>query len=101
MYKYRVDPEHEAAGLIWISKQTPYYWSEDLSNDMFGYESRKELETDIALIYVMPALLKQGFEEWGSLESSWRWRWKDITSGSYPLEKLPAHVRDIAQALYY
>ncbi len=34
-------------------------------------------------------------------DSSWRFRYVAIARGDYPLEKLPPHVRDIAERLYY
>ncbi|EMJ63446.1 MULTISPECIES: hypothetical protein [Leptospira] len=34
-------------------------------------------------------------------ESSWRFFPDEISSGKYPLEKLPEHVREIAKELYY
>jgi hypothetical protein len=34
-------------------------------------------------------------------EESWRFFAKDIAEGKFPLKKLPDHVRDLAQELYY
>ncbi|EKO32764.1 hypothetical protein [Leptospira santarosai] len=34
-------------------------------------------------------------------KSSWRFYLKEISSGTFPLEKLPEHVREIAKELYY
>ncbi|WP_017852015.1 hypothetical protein ACO1KB_19210 [Leptospira interrogans serovar Szwajizak] len=34
-------------------------------------------------------------------ESSWRFFPLEISSGKYPLENLPEHVREIAKELYY
>ncbi|EKR98420.1 hypothetical protein LEP1GSC125_1846 [Leptospira mayottensis 200901122] len=34
-------------------------------------------------------------------ESSWRFYLNEISSGKFPLEKLPEHVREIAKELYY
>lgn len=33
--------------------------------------------------------------------SSWRWHAHEIIKGAYPLENLPAHVRDLAREMYY
>lgn len=32
---------------------------------------------------------------------SWRWHGEDILEGTYPLENLPDHVRELAEELYY
>ncbi|MDI7157196.1 hypothetical protein QMM53_11670 [Leptospira santarosai] len=34
-------------------------------------------------------------------ESSWRYFPNEVSSGKFPLEKLPEHVREIAKELYY
>ncbi|EMP80045.1 hypothetical protein LEP1GSC162_0721 [Leptospira santarosai str. CBC1531] len=34
-------------------------------------------------------------------ESSWRFYLKEISSGTFSLKKLPEHVREIANELYY
>jgi hypothetical protein len=34
-------------------------------------------------------------------DDTWRWDYHLIAKGEFPLEKLPSHVRDLAQRLYY
>ncbi|GEM_PF-3226086 len=76
---------------------------EDFENEVYRLDEEPDKSSDIQLIAIMPDLLKH-YEDQSDLytyELSWRWHWTNITSGVYPLEKLPEHVRDIAKALYY
>jgi hypothetical protein len=37
----------------------------------------------------------------GAEADSWHWHAHEIVKGTYPLERLPAHVRESAKKLYY
>ncbi len=56
-------------------------------------------ELDIILIKNMAELARKLCV--GTMDQSWRAQSGDIAEGEYPLEKLPAHVREIARELYY
>ena len=76
---------------------------EVFENELYRLDEEEDQADDILLIQSMPGILKAGFEELPSeaTANGWRWQWTEITSGRYPLDKLPDHVRDIAEALYY
>ena len=80
--------------------------TEELENELFIMDKENNVSDDLVLINSMPGLLSTGYEElpypdYNNGEHTWRWQWTEITSGRYPLNKLPDHVRDIAEALYY
>jgi len=56
-------------------------------------------ELDIILVEHMKDLAERLCV--GTFDQSWRAQSGDIAEGEYPLEKLPAHVREIARELYY
>ena len=75
---------------------------EDIHNAICGLDDEDQsIPADITLIKVMADLEKHNYEEYVFKGCSWRWHWAEIIRGEYPLEKLPDHVRDLAQVLYY
>ncbi len=67
--------------------------------DEEGYEVTDELiPLDAKIIRLAREL---GEIESDSGEEHWVWNLDAVARGEYPIEKLPAHVRDLAKELYY
>ena len=76
----------------------------DVGHPMFSYilydmDELNDKEIDVILIKNMRGLRKNLCG--GTYDDSWRAQTYDISEGSYPLENLPEHVREIARELYY
>lgn len=58
---------------------------------------------DAYFVEHLGAFARKGFEGdlTGTGKRTWRNDFKRIAAGSYPLDEIPAHVRDRARELYY
>jgi hypothetical protein len=64
-------------------------------------DSAEDKAVDIQLVKAFENIERVGYFVPRRTDGSWRWEWRLISQGEYPLEKLPDHVRDLAYVLYY
>lgn len=65
-----------------------------------------DIELDQLFIQRLPAVIRQlgnseKVREECAKQAQWQYQMHTIVEGTFPLEKLPEHVRDIARELYY
>lgn len=71
---------------------------------MLALEEINDIECD--QLYVQKARevvhqLGKSVREYYKEEDGWHWQIHGIADGTFPLEKLPEHVRELAKELYY
>ena len=69
--------------------------------DLYRMDDANDKEADIFLIENAAEFESFDMVTGATEDSSWRFRHVAIAHGDYPLEKLPPHVRDIAERMYY
>ena len=79
----------------------PMDWELSFVNDLYGMDNANDKEADIFLIENAAEFESYEMAVGAAINSSWRFYYDDIARGDYPLEKLPPHVRDIAERMYY
>lgn len=95
----------------------------ELLTDRIGKFKHQEPDEDYQIMDIRYAYDREGYDvtgelipldekiirlatELGEIESDpdydhWIWNLDAVARGEYPIEKLPAHVRDLAKELYY
>lgn len=75
-------------------------FDESVANDISLMDEVQDVQIDIEWMKAIGDIYGYGFSGSSQMDT-WRWDVSAIASGRYPLDKLPDHVRDIAEALYY
>jgi hypothetical protein len=96
-----ITKDHKDAILETIQDAQSGMIDEDFEQDLFTMDSVNDNALDIHLVKAMGDIVKNEYRPIRMVDSSWRWEMVSIAQGEYPLEKLPDHVRDLAQVLYY
>ncbi len=74
------------------------------SYDRNGFEitsAMMEIDREIVIRAGEIAEVIHGFGDEPDPEEHWAWNIDRIALGTFPLERIPAHVRDLAKELYY
>ncbi len=93
--------EELAFDLEALRKFGPLDWEDSFKNDLYGLDQANDKEADIFLIENAAEFESYEMAVGADEDKSWHFHYGAITDGDYPLEKLPSHVRDIAERLYY
>ena len=80
----------------------PEDFEDSFANHLYAMDRENDKAADIFLIENAQEFADTGATPLaGQIISSWRWYFDAIAEADYPLEKMPSHVRDIAERLYY
>ena len=79
----------------------PMEFEDAFKLDLYRMDDANNKEADIFLIENAAEFESYEMAVGATINSSWRFYYDDIARGDYPLEKLPPHVRDIAERMYY
>ena len=80
----------------------PEDFEDSFANHLYEMDDANDKAADIFLIENAQEFADtEVFASSGQAVSSWRWYFWAIAEADYPLEKMPSHVREIAERLYY
>ena len=95
-------PKEELKGKLEAIKTFgPTDWELSFMDTLYGMDKVNDKEADIFLIENAAEFDSFGMFVGADEDKSWHFHYGAIADGDYPLEKLPPHIKDIAERMYY
>ena len=79
----------------------PMEFEDAFKLDLYRMDDANDKKADIFLIENAAEFDYYEMAVGATEDSSWRFHYPAIVHGNYPLAKLPPHIRDIAERMYY